>query len=755
MATFGSLNSATTSSTTYIGTGGFDLVNYYQPRYNYSITYDTPNNKVFVRNTQNGVIDTLVGISEIYFNGTYPDILLTPMVPSFNCPANKTFSNIYLSSGPQTVTLDSWATVIVGQGNETIINNQFPSNRSLGSVAFWNQTKACTVDLETGVATTGEGYKVTIKNIYQIHFNGANGDTGYGSSGADTFSFDNMTSGNSASVDGRGGQDTAEFYSGLFSEFKISTTVDGQFTTVQRNGYTVHLTNVEALVFRQNGTQNMSFNSKDFIDFNSVGPQTLLGSKALWQNTLKSQGNQLTFSFMSAEPTYGGAEGGKGFTAATDSYKTAVRSILSHLSQTIGINFTEVSDSATSYGQLRFGANQQLATKGYSFNPSDTSTDKAGDVWLDIDTLALMNPGQEGYQVLLHEIGHALGLIHPQGENEPGAGTVLLSQWNNNYYTVMSDTAASNHLWQTWYGPLDIQALQSLYGARAGFADASSNVYALKDLDGQKISTISSSSAIDTLDCSALSLGVTVSLMPNSFSSVGLTRDDLAALNNIYIDSSTSIQKVYGTSYDDVLIGNMLNNTFYPLDGNDLIDGKSGVNKVVLPRPSSAYIWSINAGNQHLNIDDRAQKLGTKDLVNVQRVSFSDTNYAFDLNPSDSAGKTAELLGAAFGVSALANKQFVGIGLGLFDAGKSLQDVAALAIQTGLVSAPDNTSFVKAVWNNVIGSPIDDANLNTYVSQLNKGSVSQSGLLAMAATSSFNNTHINLVGLAQSGLEYQ
>ena len=106
-------------------------------------------------------------------------------------------------------------------------------------------------------------------------------------------------------------------------------------------------------------------------------------------------------------------------------------------------------------------------------------------------------------------------------------------------------------------------------------------------------------------------------------------------------------------------------------------------------------------------------------------------------------------------LSKLSNKQFVNIGLGLFDAGKSLQDVATLALQTGLVSPPDNTSFVKAVWLNVIGSPIDEVNLNTYVTQLNRGVLSQSALLSIAASSSFNNTHINLTGLAQTGLEYQ
>jgi serralysin len=166
---------------------------------------------------------------------------------------------------------------------------------------------------------------------------------------------------------------------------------------------------------------------------------------------------------MTAAPTYGGAEGGSGFVAPSNEYKAAVKSILDRLSQEVGLAFTEVADSASSYGQLRFGANQQANTKCYAFVPGQVKDDRAGDVWLDIETLQVMGKGQEGWQVLLHELGHALGLSHPHSESEVGTTTKLLNTWNNNAYTVMSSSQSANKLWQSWFGPLDIQALQSLY----------------------------------------------------------------------------------------------------------------------------------------------------------------------------------------------------------------------------------------------------------------------------------------------------
>jgi hypothetical protein len=35
-----------------------------------------PNNKIFVRNNQNGVTDTLIAIEEIDFKGSSPDVLI-------------------------------------------------------------------------------------------------------------------------------------------------------------------------------------------------------------------------------------------------------------------------------------------------------------------------------------------------------------------------------------------------------------------------------------------------------------------------------------------------------------------------------------------------------------------------------------------------------------------------------------------------------------------------------------------------------
>jgi len=668
---------------------------------------------------------------------------------------DSSYIDIFAGQGVQNITLIGSATIWINNGSSKSLYTLTNAGQSNNRVGF-NGPGAITVDLQAGYAIDGWGSKDTLVNFHSVSLPGNNGDKAYGTNGDDSFSLSFYRSG-SGYIDGRGGNNVVSVWQIQPSDLAINVSADARVVNISKSGYTDTLNNISSIRFSfPDSTQNITQTFKSYINFSTVGAQTLLSSgEKAWSTSTVPHAQSLTYSFMSALPSYGGQEGGTGFATPSSDYQNAVRSILTNITKVIGLDFIEVSDSDKSYGQFRFGTNQQSATKGYSFNPQEVSNDKAGDVWLDVETTSLLKVGQEGYQVLLHEIGHALGLNHPLSESDTSGATVLLNQWNNTAFTVMSDTASSNHLWQSNLGPLDVQALQALYGSRAPTNANTDDTYKMTDQSGQMISTLFDAGGTNTLDCSAVTLGVSIDLRPNQFSSVGKTSDDLAAFNNVFIDASTQIQNLYGTNVDDVLMCNDQNNVIYPLDGNDVVDGKGGLNKVVLPRAASAYSWSINTGNQHLNIDDRGQKLGTKDLLNVQRVSFSDTNFAFDLNPTDSGGKTAELLGAAFGLSALSNKQFVGIGLGLFDAGKSLQDVAALAIQTGLVSAPDNTSFVKAVWLNVIGSPIEDVNLNTYVTQLNRGTLSQSALLSIAASSSFNNTHINLTGLAQTGLEYQ
>jgi len=201
---------------------------------------------------------------------------------------------------------------------------------------------------------------------------------------------------------------------------------------------------------------------------------------------------------------------------------------------------------------------------------------------------------------------------------------------------------------------------------------------------------------------------------------------------------------IVGTAGNDFLGGTA---------GNDVFIGGAGIDTVRYWGARSAFNLSRDSTGSW-TVRDTGGTEGVDTLTGVERLQFANTRVALDLSATASAGKTAEIIGAAFGRATLANKQYVGIGLNFFDAGATMQQLAQMCLSTGAVSAPDSTSFVRAVWQNVMGAPIDVANLTTYVGLLENNTFTQAGLLALAAETPANQAQVNLTGLAASGIEY-
>jgi hypothetical protein len=71
-----------------------------------------------------------------------------------------------------------------------------------------------------------------------------------------------------------------------------------------------------------------------------------------------------------------------------------------------------------------------------------------------------------------------------------------------------------------------------------------------------------------------------------------------------------------------------------------------------------------------------------------------------------------------------------------------------------LAGSRSNTDFVKLLWLNVMGSPVDANNLAYYRGLLDSGAMTQASLGLAACQTSFNTQSSDLLGLASSGIEY-
>lgn len=203
---------------------------------------------------------------------------------------------------------------------------------------------------------------------------------------------------------------------------------------------------------------------------------------------------------------------------------------------------------------------------------------------------------------------------------------------------------------------------------------------------------------------------------------------------------------------NSLAVGGDGGNRIHSGTGNDVIVGGASVDTAVYGAVRAGF--DIARSGSAFTIADRQGTFGTDTLDRVERVEFSDIKLAFDIDGS--AGNTARMIGAALGTASLI-PAYVKEGLALFDAGWTSTQVAALVaglpLFLSLAGSSSNTDFVNLVYRNVTGVAPSPGELNLYAGMLDSGT-SRADLLAMAAGTAANAQHVDLVGLAATGLAY-
>ena len=209
----------------------------------------------------------------------------------------------------------------------------------------------------------------------------------------------------------------------------------------------------------------------------------------------------------------------------------------------------------------------------------------------------------------------------------------------------------------------------------------------------------------------------------------------------------TELKNVELVQFLDKTINLVANDTFKGQPGTDLIDGVLGTDTVVYSGPLKQY--TVNKSGNRYIVSEPTGSDDTDYLTNIERLKFSDKSIAIDLDGN--AGTTAKILGAVFGKESVSNKSYVGIGLSFLDAGWTYDNLAGLALDAA--GAKTNDQIVSLLWTNVIGSKPTAADKQPFIALLENG-MSSGALAHLAADTSLNATNINLVGLAQTGIEY-
>lgn len=203
-----------------------------------------------------------------------------------------------------------------------------------------------------------------------------------------------------------------------------------------------------------------------------------------------------------------------------------------------------------------------------------------GDIWLNASSSMLtynFNPGSVEYFLVLHELGHALGLKHPHdsgGTGRPTFAALGIQDFDMDWATVMSyeDDYEFNTVSWDPITPmlLDVFALQALYGPNLN-TNAGNDRHNL--VSGGTYQVIWDPSGNDTLTVSGESEGWTIWLEDG----VALPSDEVS-LGSPYSFYWLlgEFENVTGTAHGDDIGGDSLGNALLGLGGNDVIDAGPG-----------------------------------------------------------------------------------------------------------------------------------------------------------------------------------
>lgn len=265
-----------------------------------------------------------------------------------------------------------------------------------------------------------------------------------------------------------------------------------------------------------------------------------------WNYLTGNPANTIYYTFSVSSGNEKDVTGQVAFSAAQ---QAATRSAFEYLKQVTGIQFVETSTGSSAQIHL---ANLNLDgsnTTGlcswessYSYGAGNVVSSYSANAYVYLDNVewAAQNsnlvPGTEGYQTLLHELGHALGLGHPfHEEGENGDHVHLPAGQDNTGNTIMSYTDSGGPY--STFSAYDIAALNWLYGG-----------------DGLR-----------------------------------------GALG---INSTTGGRFITGTSGADRITGTAADDRIVSLGGNDVIDGGAGNDTVVFNRGRGEFSFSENgSGN--------------------------------------------------------------------------------------------------------------------------------------------------------------